>query len=138
MLFFCIITTINYAFLTAMNKSLHFVIVKIHVAAWNDACLSCHCCHCWNAPPTASLRSHPQFGLHKHLASVDKYAIFSMWRNSVTHFCFMCTSMSDAILSDCPSAAVCHMAAKCNITGGKVQPLLPYHQHPPLMYGPTE
>ena len=36
-------------------------------------------------------------------------AIFSTWRNSVTHLCFLCTSMSDTILSDCPSAAMCHM-----------------------------
>ena len=31
---------------------------------------------------------------------------FSMWRNSVLHLCFICTSMSDAVLSDCPSAAI--------------------------------
>jgi len=31
--------------------------------------------------------------------SVD--AIFSSWRNSVTHLCSICVSMSDAVLSDC-------------------------------------
>jgi len=33
---------------------------------------------------------------------------FSPWRNSVAHLCFIRTSMSDVILSDCPSAAICH------------------------------
>ena len=32
---------------------------------------------------------------------------FSVWRNSVPHLCFICTSMSDAILTVCPSAAIC-------------------------------
>ena len=41
-------------------------------------------------------------------------AFFSAWRNSVTHLCFILTSMSDAILSDCPSAAICHTATECN------------------------
>ena len=39
---------------------------------------------------------------------------FSAWSNSVTHLCFICTSMSDAILSDCPFAANCCTATKCN------------------------
>jgi len=41
-------------------------------------------------------------------------AIFSSWGNSVTHLCFVCTSVSDTIFSDCPSAATCGMAAMCN------------------------
>ena len=41
-------------------------------------------------------------------------AIFSAWRNSIPHLCFICTSMSDAILSGCPSAAICHMATTCS------------------------
>ena len=32
----------------------------------------------------------------------------------MAHLCFICTSTSDAILSDCPSAAICYMAATCN------------------------
>jgi len=35
---------------------------------------------------------------------------FSAWRNSMTHLCFICTSMSNTILSDCPSAAICNRA----------------------------
>jgi len=56
----------------------------------------------------------------------------------VTHLCLILTSMPDIRLSDCPSAATCHRATKSNgiLVGGKIQPLLPYHQHPvvvPLM-----
>jgi len=40
-------------------------------------------------------------------------ATFSAWRNSVTHLCFISTSMSDIILSGCPSAAICQMATTC-------------------------
>ena len=40
-------------------------------------------------------------------------AIFSTWRNSVTLLCFLCVSVSDSILSDCTSAAVCHKANTC-------------------------
>ena len=32
----------------------------------------------------------------------------------MTHLSFIDTSMSDAILSDCPSAAMCCMATECN------------------------
>ena len=39
-------------------------------------------------------------------------AIFSAWRNSVTHLCFTHTSTSDNILLECPSAAFCHITAK--------------------------
>ena len=47
-------------------------------------------------------------------------AIFSIWRNSVTHLSFIHASMSDAIVSDCPSAAISHMATTWNgILGGR-------------------
>ena len=48
-----------------MNKSLHAVLIMICMAVWNVVCLSCHCHHCWNTPPTTSLCSHPLLGLHK-------------------------------------------------------------------------
>ena len=32
----------------------------------------------------------------------------------MTHVCIIRTSISDAILSDCTSAAICHMGSKCN------------------------
>ena len=42
--------------------------------------------------------------------------VLSTWRNSVPHLCFIHTSMSDAVVSDCSSAAICHTATKCNRT----------------------
>ena len=81
------------------------------------ACLSWHCHHCWNAPPTTSLCSHPLFGLHKGSASVNEcqwVSFFSAWRNSLIYLCFIHTSVSDTTLSDCPSAAVCSTATECN------------------------
>ena len=42
------------------------------MAACSVAYLSCHCCHCWNTPPTASVFSHWLFGLHKCSGSVDE------------------------------------------------------------------
>ena len=46
--------------------------IKICKATWNMACLSHHCCHWWNLPPTTSLCSHPLFGLHKYSASISE------------------------------------------------------------------
>ena len=39
---------------------------------------------------------------------------FSTRRNSVLSLCYISTFMSDIILWDCPSAAICHPATKCN------------------------
>ena len=41
--------------------------------------------------------------------------------NSILYLCFTHSTMSDAIVSDCLSAAICHMATKCNeISEGKL------------------
>jgi len=37
--------------------------------------------HCWNTPPTTSLRSHPLFGLYKHSSSVNEY----QWMQYISH-----------------------------------------------------
>ena len=63
-----------------------------------------------------SLCSHPLFGLHTHSTSItecQQVPFFSQGGIQL-HLCFICTSMSDAILSGCPSAAICHMAATRN------------------------
>ena len=66
---------------------------------------------------TTSLCSDPLFGLHKHSSRVDEcrwVPFLSTSRNSITHLCSAHTFMSDTIVSDCPSAAICHMAKKWN------------------------
>ena len=40
--------------------------------------------------------------------------IFSTLRKSITHLFFILTSMLEAILLDCSSAAICCIATKCN------------------------
>ena len=40
--------------------------------------------------------------------------LFSAWRNSFPHLCFICISKPETILSDCPSAAICHAKTECN------------------------
>jgi hypothetical protein len=61
-----------------------------------------HCAHihCWSL-----------YTFHKH-HWMPMGATVSVWRNSVIHLCFICTSMSDTILSDCPSAAICRTATE--------------------------
>jgi hypothetical protein len=76
--------------------------------------------HFWNAPPTASLCWHPLLGFRKRCVSECQWAHFLLHaptppyaqRNSVAHLCFMRTSMWDAILWDCSSAAICRMATE--------------------------
>ena len=111
-----IVTTISCTFLLAMNRSIHAVLIKICMDIWNIAYLSRCFRLCWNALPTTSLFWNPLFCLHKWSARINEWQwmpFFSTWRNSVTHLCFIHTSMSDAILSDCPSAAIYCMATAC-------------------------
>ena len=87
-LFFKPVTTTSYAFSPAINKCLHAELVKTCTATWNMTCPSLHCSHHWNAPPTASLCSHPLFGLYKHSLINDecqRALFFPAWRNSVMH-----------------------------------------------------
>ena len=44
--------------------------------------------------------------------NVGGYKFFCIEEFAVPHLCFKCTSMLDTILSDCPSAAICHTATK--------------------------
>ena len=117
------ITTVSYALLPAKNKSLNAVLIKICSSGGDPVLLY----QCWNTSPTASLCSHPLFLLHKCSTSISEYwhsvihgcYLFAR-RNSVAHLCFIHSSMSDAILSDCPCAAICHTATTCNgiLAGG--------------------
>jgi len=78
----------------------------------------------WNVmslPPllatlTSSLCLHPLFCLQKHSASINEcqWVPFFKFRRIQSHTCFIWTSMSDINLSDCPPAATCLVARKCN------------------------
>ena len=70
------------------------------------------CLHSWTTPPTTLLCQHLLFGLHKCSATSVNVsgAIFCTWRNSVTHLCFLHTSISDTILS-----LYCHLSQGNNM-----------------------
>lgn len=62
--------------------------------------------------------------------------ILSSWRNSRTHLYSIHASKSDTVLSECPCAANCHTATKCNrivVVRLNFYCLLSYHHHSPLM-----
>ena len=120
---------------TTINKHLQAVFIKICLTYRNVACLSRCCHHCWNTPRTTSVCSHPLFGLHWWMSMG---AIFSAWRNLVPPLYSIHTSMSDAILSDCPPTAICHKAKKYNeILTGRFN----FYCHPSTIHlwccGPT-
>jgi len=112
-----------------MNKSLHATLRTICTSRSDPLLLSSLLKHTTHQP-----HAHTSTGWSPSMFSkcwrISVGATFSAWRNSVTHLSFTHTFMSDTILSDCPSAAICHMLTAC-VT--KVQPLQPYHQHLPLM-----
>lgn len=87
---------------------------------WEPACpfhkrapveVPCFWC-CWNTPPTTSPCQHPLFdspltGSKYWWMSID--AFFSAWKNSSTHFCFICAlpcQMSGGLNHDCQIADV--------------------------------
>jgi hypothetical protein len=129
---FLIVTT---TFCQWWNKSLHAALTKICRVTQNVACLSHHCRHCRNAPPTTSMCFYSLFGpinVQQASININGCNVFNR-RNSMTHSSFVCTSKSDVILQDCSSAAVTRQQT-LQITGGKVQSLLPYHHHPTLTF----
>lgn len=121
--FFNTVTIISYAFLLAMNKNLCAMLLTICMTVRNVACLSCCYRHCCNAPFSASVCSHPPFGVHKCSANVCEWQFFfPAWRNSLAHLYLIDTSVSD-IVSHCPSAAICCRATVCSeILTGRFNP----------------
>ena len=69
---------------------------------------------CHVRPHCAHIHCLVSRNIQKASVIVTMDAVFSTWRNSVPHLCFIHTSTSDTILPDCPSAAICHIATKCN------------------------
>ena len=107
-LFFNTDTTISYAFSSAMNKSLPAVFITICTSGGDPlppllkhtTVFTPHCAHIHS--------------INALQASVSVGAIFSIQRKSMSSLCFLHTFISDAILSSCPCAPICHMATKCN------------------------
>ena len=84
--------------------------------------------HLWRWPTVAVTTSEmhhlPPHCVHIHYLdpikvwqvsmNVSGSNFFSVWRNSILHFCSIHAPMSDSILSGCTSAATCHMVTACN------------------------
>ena len=133
-LFVSAVTTISSVFLPAKNKSLHEAFVKICSSRGTLSLFA-----------TAEMHRPLPHCAHIHcLVSINIQQVlwmlmganFSTWKNSVSHRCSIHTSMSDTILSDCPSAAIRHTATTWNgtLVGILVQLQLPYHKHLPLTW----
>ena len=87
------------------------------MAVCNLACHSRHCCQCWNAPPIASLCSHPLFALLKCSASIGEWlwVPFFQHRGVLWHtFASYSLPCQMPFCQDCPSAAICCAATKWN------------------------
>ena len=108
--------TINYTLSPVMNKSLYSALIKICISG-GDLLLLLPLLKCTT---TTSVCSQPLLGLRKHSANISECQLVPIFPHG-----------GDTILSDCPSAAICHTATICNrILVGK---LLPYYQHLHLM-----
>jgi len=69
-----------------------------------------HTTHCLTVLISA-VQSPEMLNKHQLMSVV---ATCSAWRKSLTHLCFKHTSISDAVLLDCPSAAICCTATTYN------------------------
>jgi len=89
-----LITTISFAFSPAINKRLHAVLVKICTSGGDPLLLlPLLKCTTYHVTVLTSTVCSQQIFSKCHWILIG--AIFSAWRNSVTHLCFICTSMSD-------------------------------------------
>ena len=104
-LFYKIVTVMNYAFLSAMNYSLHAVLIKICTRGGDTL------------SPLLKNTTHHLTVLTFTVGSRETFskcqwmsvgAIFSTWRNSMTYIYFICTSRSRVMLTDCPLC--CHLS----------------------------
>lgn len=56
---------------------------------------------------TSTVQSAEMFSRCRWMSVCAVFIFFSMWRNLIPHLCFTHTYMSNAMLSNCPSSAIC-------------------------------
>ena len=116
-LFFNTVTIISYAFSPAKNKQPTCCAHKnLHQQRWPTVTVITAEMH---HPPPHCTHTHCLISINVQQAGMSMGAIFFnfiyfAWRNSIIHLCFICSSMSETILSDCPSAAIYCTATKHN------------------------
>ena len=85
-----------------LNKSAPVEVTAVTIAEMHYLLPHCAHVHCWVSINIWQVETNVNGG---H---------FSAWQNSVAHLCSICTPVSDTIVSDCPSTAICHMATTRN------------------------
>jgi len=96
-LFFSIVTTISFMLSPVICDTSH---QNLHVYSKYGLAFT-SLLHCWSTPSTASLCSHPLFGLHTFTSTNDCQWVpfFSSRMSSMTLLCFLHSSVSDTIVS---------------------------------------
>ena len=99
---------------TSNENSPHATLIKVCMASqW---LLSCHCHRCWNTPHITSLCYSHYFvaiNVHKSSVNVTGYNLFYVEEFSETPLLHMYFQVRHQIIR-LPSAAISHMASKCN------------------------
>ena len=110
-LFFNIATIVSCTFSPAMSWSLLAVLVEICTCRGDLLSLSPLLKSTIHPPPhCAHVHWVVSINVQQTLMNVSSCHFFPTWRNSLPPLYSICTSMSDTLLSDCPSAAICHIA----------------------------
>ena len=104
-LFFNRVTTISCMFLPVMNKSLHAALVK-NLPQWRWALLLSSLLKRTTHLLTVLTSTAGSPSLFSGCPWMSMGALLSTWRNSIPYLWSICTSMSDAVVSHCPSAAM--------------------------------
>ena len=99
------------------------------------AYLSQGCCHSWNTPPTASLSSNPLSGLHKHSASAYQchWFLFLPHGGVIAPITYTNFHVRHYFVRPLLCCLLSHANKISQNNGEKIQSLLPYYQHAPLM-----
>ena len=96
-IFFNVVSTINDSFLPAINKSQYVMLIKI-CTSWCDSLLKSSTHHLTVLTP--AIWSPKMFSKCQGMSVVAIF--FSAERNSLTHLCFICTSMSKSFCQTAP------------------------------------
>lgn len=103
--------TVSCAFPPATNKSLHAMLLKVYPSEGEPLSLF----------PQLKHTTHPLTGLTSTVWSPPTTIEEGQWVHfsHMEEFNSICTSMSGAIASNSPSAAICHMVTNVKILVGK-------------------
>jgi len=105
MLFFNTVTTVSCAFLPVMNRSLHAMLIKICTSKGDPLSLLLKCT---THPSLCYIHCLVSTNVQQALMNINGHHFFFLEEFNDTLVPSIHTSMSDTVLSECPSAAICH------------------------------